>query len=41
MTRMGIEALCCKPNTSRRNAQHNIWPYLMRGMKIERANQAW
>jgi len=38
---MGIEALYCKPNTSRRNARHKIWPYLLRGMKIERANQAW
>ncbi|MDF3089172.1 IS3 family transposase [Burkholderia semiarida] len=41
MKRMGIEALYCKPNTSRGNAQHKIWPYLLRGMKIERANQAW
>ncbi|WP_420483148.1 IS3 family transposase [Burkholderia cepacia] len=41
MKRMGIEALYCKPNTSRRNAQHKIWPYLLRGLKIERANQAW
>ncbi|WP_175743581.1 IS3 family transposase, partial [Burkholderia ambifaria] len=39
--RMGVEALYCKPNTSRRNAQHKIWPYLLRGLKIERANQAW
>ncbi|AWV02153.1 IS3 family transposase [Burkholderia sp. JP2-270] len=37
--RMGVEALYCKPNTSRRNAQHKIWPYLLRGMKIARANQ--
>lgn len=41
MKRMGVEALYCKPNTSRRNAQHKIWPYLLRGMRIERANQAW
>ncbi len=41
MKRMGIETLYCKPNTSRRNAQHKIWPYLLRGLKIERANQAW
>lgn len=41
MKRMGIEALYCKPSTSRRNAQHKVWPYLLRGMKIERANQAW
>ncbi|NPT38493.1 IS3 family transposase [Paraburkholderia xenovorans] len=41
MKRMGVEALYCKPNTSRRNAQHKIWPYLLRGMKIERANQVY
>lgn len=41
MKRMGVQALYCKPNTSRRNAQHKIWPYLLRGMKIERANQVW
>jgi putative transposase len=41
MKRMGLEALYCKPNTSRRNAQHKVWPYLLRGVKIERANQAW
>ncbi|PNE73353.1 IS3 family transposase [Burkholderia thailandensis] len=41
MKRMGVEALYCKPNTSRRNAQHKIWPYLLRGMKIARANQVF
>ncbi|MGK8198476.1 IS3 family transposase [Burkholderia cepacia] len=38
MKRMGVEALYRRPNTSRRNAQHKIWPYLLRGMKIQRAN---
>ncbi|WP_432207388.1 IS3 family transposase [Burkholderia pyrrocinia] len=41
MKRMGVEALYCRPNTSRRNAQHRVWPYLLRGLKIERANQVW
>jgi putative transposase len=41
MKRIGVEALYCKPNTSCRNAQHKIWPYLLRGLKIERTNQAW
>ncbi|ARK61360.1 transposase [Burkholderia pseudomallei] len=41
MQRMGVEALYCKPNTSRRNAQHKIWPYLLRGMKIDRPNQVF
>ncbi len=41
MKRMGVKALYCKPNTSRRNPQHKVWPYLLRGMKIERANQVF
>lgn len=41
MKRMGIEPLYCEPKTSRRNSQHKIWPYLLHGLKIERANQAW
>ncbi|RXV64500.1 IS3 family transposase [Burkholderia stabilis] len=41
MKRMGVEALYCKPNTSRRNSRHKIWPYLLRGMKIEHANQVF
>jgi transposase InsO family protein len=30
-----------KPNTSRRNARSKIWPYLLRSMTINRANQVW
>jgi len=41
MKRIGIEALYCKPNTRRRHAKHKIWPYLLRGMTINRANQVW
>ncbi|MBB5429819.1 putative transposase [Paraburkholderia sp. JPY158] len=41
MKRMGVEALYCRPNTSRRHKQHKIWPYLLQGMKINRANQVW
>ncbi len=41
MKRMGVEALYCKPNTSRGNTKHKIWPYLLRGMKIDRANQVF
>ena len=37
--RMGIEALYRKPNTSKRHPQHLIYPYLLRGLAIERANQ--
>ncbi|MEX3681983.1 IS3 family transposase [Paraburkholderia sp. BR14320] len=41
MKRMGVEALYCRPNTSRGHKQHKIWPYLLQGMKINRANQVW
>jgi putative transposase len=38
---MGIEAIDQKPNTSRRHPQHKVYPYLLRGMAIERPNQVW
>ena len=41
MRRMGIEALYRKPNTSRKHPAHPVYPYLLRGMNIERANQVW
>ena len=40
MQRMGIEALYRKPNTSKRHPRHPVFPYLLRGMTIDRANQA-
>jgi len=41
MQRMGIGALYCKPNTSKKQPGHEIYPYLLRGMAIHRANQVW
>jgi putative transposase len=41
MTKMGIEAVFCKPNTSKKTPGHEIYPYLLRGMTINRANQVW
>jgi putative transposase len=41
MWRMGIEALYCKPNTSRRHPGHKIYPYLLRGLTITRPNHVW
>jgi putative transposase len=41
MHRMGIEALYRKPNTSRRHRGHQVYPYLLRELAIDRANQAW
>jgi len=38
---MGIEAIHQKPNTARRPPAHGVYPYLLRGMAIERPNQAW
>jgi putative transposase len=41
MRRMGIDALYRKPNTSKRHPAHPIYPYLLRGLKIDRPNQVW
>jgi len=41
MRRMGIEALYRKPNTSKKHPKHPVYPYLLRGLSIERANQVW
>lgn len=38
---MGIEAIYQKPNTSRRHPEHKVYPYLLRGLAIERPNQVW
>ena len=41
MRRMGIEAIYRKPNTSKAAPGHKIYPYLLRGLAIERSNQVW
>ena len=41
MRRMGIEAIYRRPNTSRRNSRHKVYPYLLRGLQIDRVNQVW
>jgi len=41
MRTMGIEALYRKANTSRRHPEHRIYPYLLRGLTIDRPNQVW
>ena len=41
MKRMGIEALYRKPATSKPGPGHKIYPYLLRGMTIDRPNQVW
>jgi putative transposase len=41
MRRMGIAALGPKPRTTKPAPGHKIFPYLLRGLAIERANQVW
>jgi putative transposase len=41
MRTMGIEAVYPKPRTSRPHPQHTVYPYLLRGLAINRTNQVW
>ena len=38
---MGIEAIYQKPNTSNGHRDHKVYPYLLRGLAIDRPNQVW
>jgi putative transposase len=38
---MGIESLAPKPGTSKRQPKHPVYPYLLRGLTIDRPNQVW
>lgn len=41
MRKMGLEAIYRRANTSRRHPRHPVFPYLLRGLAIERPNQVW
>ena len=41
MKLMGLEAIYPKPNLSKNHSKHKKYPYLMKNMKVERADQAW
>lgn len=41
MRLMGLEAMVPKPNTSEPHPEHPVYPYLLRGLAIFRANQVW
>jgi putative transposase len=41
MRLMGLEAIYQKPDTSRSHPEHKVYPYLLRGLAIERPNQVW
>jgi putative transposase len=38
---MAIEAIYQKPNTSKGYLDHKVYPYLLRGLTIDRPNQVW
>ena len=41
MKRIGIAAIYRRPNTSKPAPGHKIYPYLLRRLKIERADEVW
>ena len=41
MRLMSIQAIHPGPKTSKRHSQHKIYPYLLRNLDINRANQVW
>ena len=41
MRTMGLAGMAPGPNTSKAHPQHKVYPYLLRGVAIERPNQVW
>ena len=41
MKRMGIEAIYRRPNTSKATPGNKIYPYLLRGLVVDRPDQVW
>jgi putative transposase len=41
MRLMGLEAMVPKPKTSEPHPEHPVYPYLLRGLSIVRANHVW
>ena len=41
MRLLGLQAVWRTPRTSDRHPEHRVWPYLLKGLRIERANQVW
>lgn len=41
MRLMGLQAIYQPPRTSQPHPEHRIYPYLLKGMNITRANQVW
>ena len=41
MQEMGLAGICPGPNLSKRDAEHRIYPYLLRHLTIDHPNQVW
>lgn len=41
MRLMRLVPIYQEPNTSRKHPKHKIWPYLLKGLEINRPNQVW
>ena len=41
MRLMGLQAVYCKPNTSKPHPEHRVYPYLLKRLPILRSNQVW
>lgn len=41
MRKMGLQAVYQRPRTSEPHPQHRVYPYLLRGLVIDRPNQVW
>lgn len=41
LRKMGLEAIYQKPNTSKPNPEHKVYPYLLRGLVIDHCDQVW
>ncbi len=41
MKLMGLQAITPGPHTSKPNPEHPVYPYLLKGVAIERKNQVW
>ncbi len=41
MRKLGLQGMAPGPNTSRAHPQHKVYPYLLRGVAVERPNQVW
>jgi len=41
MQKLGLSGMAPGPNTSKAHPQHKIYPYLLRGVDVNRPNQVW